>query len=201
MISAIFWVFNALSNDYSTVVDYPIAIQYNKNKFYLQDLNTKKIPIRITGYGWNIIAINAGLYINPIIITPDKLNNQLFIYKKDLELVAQKYITQLKVDEVIIDSLSFNIERIITKNIVVNIDSQSVILPRKVKLNNVILEPSEVSVTGPKSILINLPDKIKLTIPEIKSYEVFESDIILPVNISKNCKISSKSVHVKLFFN
>jgi YbbR domain-containing protein len=65
-----FWILNALNkDDYTTVVDYPIELSYDKEKYMAVEKEPAQIQIEIRGNGWDLLRKYFKLNTLPFLVS------------------------------------------------------------------------------------------------------------------------------------
>ena len=64
--AVVFWLFNALNKDYTTVIDYPVHFVMDETQWTFTEAPPKHIPLEVTGGGWNLLRYLLHLYVKPV---------------------------------------------------------------------------------------------------------------------------------------
>lgn len=91
-----FWVLNALNKDnYTTIVDYPIAWDFDESKYMAVKPLPESFPIQISGNGWDLLRKYFKLNEPPFIINLAEPSSKNFILTSDLKRPLGDFITPL----------------------------------------------------------------------------------------------------------
>lgn len=181
-----FWILNALNKDnYSTIVDYPISWDYDKETYMAVEPLPESFPIQISGNGWDLLRKYFNLNEPPFVINLAEPDSRNYILTADLKRPLGDFITPTNLIGALNDSIHFTIDKIITKTMNLEVDSTSFSLARNVEIDGPItFNPSKVTVKGPASLLENFDGKILVEIDESKIGQNFTKAI--PIELDKN---------------
>jgi len=196
VIASIFWIFNALSSDYSTTINYPAKLVYNKNEIVSMQPNFKKVELAVTGYGWTLLSLTLGLDLAPIVVTPSDLNEENMIYSSALMLKSKYMLKDIKVNQVITDSLHFDIDKVETKKLILKLDTKRLSLPSGKTITKPKIEPGFITCTGPRKVIFTLPDTISFAIPDGFIEKGFKDKVRISYKPSQYIKLSDSEVMV-----
>ncbi|MEM6525391.1 MAG: hypothetical protein AAF693_16435 [Bacteroidota bacterium] len=181
--AATFWFFNALNEDYSANVRYPLEFIYDTDKYVAVDALPEDIQLNVSGLGWNLLRNNLGIKVSPIQIP---LDNPLEIKKisgSAMPAFLADQLNEFNLNFVITDTLNINIDKFDDRLLYVNIDSTTIDLEGDFQLiSSIKITPDTVRVSGPVSVLADLQDTITLTIPQDDIDDDY--DEIIPVTLS-----------------
>jgi YbbR domain-containing protein len=198
-----FWILNALNkDDYTTVVDYPIELSYDKEKYMAVEKEPDQIQIEIRGNGWDLLRKYFKLNTLPFLVSLENPAAKNFIRTTDLRRDLGEYLSPTTVISILDDSLKFKIDKIQTLKVPVIADSSNYSLAKNYRLlSSPQFNPAEISLTGPSSILEQLKGGIQIAINEqkIKSDLSKELEVKLPKEIAS--LVSSKEETVTVTFD
>ncbi len=196
-----FWFFNALNkNDYNTIINYPIKFSYVNPNDSLITVNPppEKIGIDVSGRGWVLFRKTFWFNFDPINIELPSPADTRFLTRASLLPIADQQLSDLKVNNVIEDTLFLQIENKVSKKMGIVIDSADLSLEENYHLNSTIsIIPDSILVSGPSSIIASLPDQLNLTIEEEEIDENFEERISAMVLDGSLISYYPKDVEVK----
>ncbi len=197
-----FWILNALNKDnYTTIVDYPIAWDYDKTKFMAVQPLPESFPIQISGNGWDLLRKYFNLNESPFVINLAEPSSSGYILTADLKRPLGDFITPTNLIGALEDSIHYKIDKIKTRKLDLVIDTTSFTLARNVAIDgSVSFTPNQVSVTGPTSLLDVFEGKFMVTLGESRISQNFQKSV--PVEIDKNLEefISVEEENVEVSF-
>lgn len=150
-----FWILNALNKDnYTTIVDYPLAWDFDQEKYMAVQPLPESFPIEISGDGWDLLRKYFRLNEPAFIINLAEPSSRGFILTSDLKRPLGDFISPTTLIGALEDSIHYHIDRIETRNLDLVVDSTSFSLAKNVEIDGAInFSPKQVSVTGPSSFL------------------------------------------------
>jgi YbbR domain-containing protein len=197
-----FWILNALNkDDYTTVVDYPIELSYDKEKYMAVEKEPDQIQIEIRGNGWDLLRKYFKLNTLPFLVSLDNPAAKNFIRTTDLRRDLGEYLSPTTVISILDDSLKFKIDRIQTLKVPAIVDSSSYSLAKNYRLlSSPKFNPAEISLTGPSSILEQLKGGIQIAINEQKIKSDLSKELVvkLPKEIASLVSSKEETVTVTL---
>jgi hypothetical protein len=195
----VFWIFNALSNDYTTEINYPVKLHYNKNKIISLKSPQQQVSLAVTGYGWTLLSLTFGLDVDPILITPEDLNKEHTINSHALLEKSQDVLNDIRVNQVLSDFLYFDIDKLDSKTLMLKLDRRKLSLPAGKSITKPEIEPSSIVCSGPKNIISTLPDTISFSIPD--SFIENNYDEIVKIHYKPSQYITLSDNDVRVRFN
>ena len=173
-----FWVLNALNKDnYSTIVDYPVQWEYDQKNYIPVKPLPQSIQIQISGNGWDLLRkyfkISGTAY--PILLQSPA--EKKYLLSADLKRSLGEFITPTQLENVLGDTIHYQIDRIVTKTLRPVLDSLSYSFDKNIALEGKVnFIPDQLEITGPSSVL-----------------EAFEGNYPVALNASKiNSNFSGK---------
>lgn len=176
-----FWILNALNkDDYTTVVDYPIELSYDREKFMAVEKEPGEIQIEIKGNGWDLLRKYFNLNILPFPITLKNPAAKNFIRTTDFRRELGDYLSPTTIISILDDSVKFKIDKITTLKIPLLADSSSYSLAKNYRLlSSPLFDPSEISLTGPSSIIDQLKSGLPIEINEQKIKSDLSKELLI----------------------
>ena len=196
-----FWVLNALNKDnYSTIVDYPIQWEYDQKNYVPVKQLPKSIQIQISGNGWDLLRkyFNISTNAYPILLNSPAEKN--YILTADLKRGLGEFITPTLLENVIGDTISYQIDRIITQTLIPELDSTGYSLEKNTFLEGkVTFTPDKLEVTGPSSILEGYQGKFPVVLNEKKIAADFSGKVPLEIeeNLANLVQIKQTEIQVR----
>lgn len=181
-----FWILNALNKDnYTTIVDYPIVWEYNQENYMAVKPLPESVPIQISGNGWDLLRKYFKLNEPPFIINLAEPSSKNYLLTSDLKRPLGDFITPTTLIGLLEDSISFQIDQIETRKLSPVLDSTSYALAKNVEIKGAItFNPSEVTITGPSSLLDSFEGNFLVALDESRISENFQKSV--PIKIEKN---------------
>ena len=173
-----FWVLNALNKDnYSTIVDYPVQWEYDQKNYIPVKPLLQSIQIQISGNGWDLLRkyFNISGTAYPILLQSPA--EKKYLLSADLKRSLGEFITPTQLENVLGDTIRYQIDRIVTKTLRPVLDSLSYSFDKNIALEGKVnFIPDQLEITGPSSVL-----------------EAFEGNYPVALNASKiNSNFSGK---------
>ena len=173
-----FWVLNALNKDnYSTIVDYPVQWEYDQKNYIPVKPLPQSIQIQISGNGWDLLRkyFNISGTAYPILLQSPA--EKKYLLSADLKRSLGEFITPTQLENVLGDTIHYQIDRIVTKTLRPVLDSLSYSFDKNIALEGKVnFIPDQLEITGPSSVL-----------------EAFEGNYPVALNASKiNSNFSGK---------
>jgi hypothetical protein len=173
-----FWVLNALNKDnYSTIVDYPVQWEYDQKNYIPVKSLPNSIQIEISGNGWDLLRkyFNISGTAYPILLQSPA--EKKYLLSADLKRSLGEFITPTQLENVLGDTIHYQIDRIVTKTLRPVLDSLSYSFDKNIALEGKVnFIPDQLEITGPSSVL-----------------EAFEGNYPVALNASKiNSNFSGK---------
>lgn len=176
--AAIFWLFQSLNKNYSTNLNYPITFDFPAEEYVIMDKLPDEVQINISGIGWNIFRKTFSFGLNPIRIHLETPAATRKMMGTALLANINDQLPQFQVNYVISDTLYLNIEPKTSRTFRVYIDSLTIDLKNNYRITSVInTDPDSVSISGPQSIIKQLPANLPLRINEQKIDESLDEAI------------------------
>ncbi len=199
-----FWFFNALNKVYTTRIDYPIKLVYNHDSLVAVKDPPSKIPVNVTGGGWQLLKNTISLKTRPIIINPENPAQTQFMTAANLLPVFSSQLQDININYIAVDTIFFKIEPYMDRRLRIELDSTSISLKKNYYITSeIIVEPDSVTFHGPVSFVQKLPDIFLVSLPErniSKSYdEELSLDLFSPSIIKKIPEVIHVSFEVEEF--
>ncbi len=184
--AATFWILNALNKDnYTTIVDYPIAWSFDEEKYMAVQPLPESFPIQISGDGWDLLRKYFKLNEPPFVINLADPASRSYILTADLKRPLGDFITPTTLLGALEDSIHFKIDKIETRSLDLAVDSTSFSLAKNVEIDGeIIFSPKKITLTGPSSLLDSFEGKFPVSLAENRISENFKKTV--PVGIDKN---------------
>ena len=187
-----------MSNDYSIDVTHPLEIQYDGEQFIPVSNLPKEIRFSTTASGWDIFTKTNFINSSPIALQLDDFKKRRYITASRLKTIVAKQMKGIQINEILDDTIYVVFDKVKTKTIKLQVDPKKVLLANGYKLSGTIMvEPSEVIVTGPSSLMKSIPDVVNLKLEAKDVSGNFEETVPVTTNLHKKLKLSNDKVKVK----
>jgi hypothetical protein len=194
-----FWFFNALNDNYSTRISYPIKFTYPDSLLIEVEELPKKVTINVSGGGWNLLRKTFWFTITPVEIPLENPANQNYILGNTLYGVISDQMTEIQLNYVENDTLRIEIDSIRTASAKLSVDSTKVKLaPDFQIISSVNRSHDSAKFSGPERFIKNVPDEIFVEIEGADIKSNYSKEIYLPTFGSS--LVSRNPVEVKISF-
>jgi len=197
-----FWILNALNkDDYTTIVDFPIELNYDKEEYIPVERLPESLQIQISGNGWDLLRKYFNFNSNPYPIELDNPAGQSYLLTNNFTRQMGDFLTPTQLISILDDSLKYRIDRIETIELVPVLDSLSYSLATNYKiLEEVKFDPPTIEVTGASSILDSLNDTIQVNLAENRLNQDIEKTISLslPEEYENLARLKNGEITVKV---
>ena len=160
IISTTFWFFSALNkSDYVTQISYPIEFSYDTEAYVAVGTLPRQIGVEVTGGGWDLMTRSFGFNMEPIVIELDDPSQSKFQLTSTFRGELTPRLDPVVVNFILRDSLFYNIEKKVTREIPLAFDSAGLSLAPDHRITSAVsLSPPSVRFTGPESLINALPE-------------------------------------------
>ncbi|MFN3402891.1 MAG: hypothetical protein ACK40G_02275 [Cytophagaceae bacterium] len=195
--AATFWFLDAMNDDYTADISYPVKIEYSAEKVIPVEKLTQKISFNASGKGWNLLRKTFWFSLKPIEISPSNLPRKKYMTSRELLPVVASQMRDLDVHYLTIDTLHLPFDQIFEKKIRLVADTSDIHLADGYKITSpVIINPSTITIKGPKKEVKKLPDSMHLNIPMSGISGKFEEDIRVDYLSTPMMKLNTNKVKV-----
>lgn len=194
-----FWFLNALNENYSTTLKYPLQFVYDKENYVAVEELPEYIQVNVSGLGWNLFRNSLGIKVTPLRIVLESPSELEKITGGALPALISDQISEVELNYVLTDTLHINIDRKTTRTFPVKIDSAAISLASGYRIVNTIRHtPDSVTLEGPERILTQMPDTLLIDIPQQDIDENYKEDV--PVNTPNNNLIKRNPPTLNIIF-
>lgn len=195
--ATVFWFFNALNKDHSANVAFPIAFEYNQEKYVAVSALPEEIKLNVTGSGWNLLRKISGLKVAPVVIPLEKPAEVKKIVGASLPALFSSQLEGLQVNYVLADTVLIDIASKVKKKIFLTPPQRfSYLKPGYGISTPVKITPDTIWIEGADVVLHQLPDTVALTISTNGIDEPFSDDVEVLTN-NPSIKRNPPTVHVE----
>ena len=198
-----FWVLNALNKDnYSTIVDYPVQWEYDQKNYVPVKPLPKSIQIQITGNGWDLLRkyFNISGTAYPILLQSPA--EKKYLLSADLKRSLGEFITPTQLENVLGDTIHYQIDRIVTKTLRPVLDSLSYSFDKNIALEGKVnFIPDQLEITGPSSVLEAFEGNYPVALNASKINSNFSGKVPLTVDESLAQLVQLKQKEIQVSFS
>ncbi|MEM9857583.1 MAG: hypothetical protein AAF843_09510 [Bacteroidota bacterium] len=200
--AATFWFFNALNEDYSANVRYPLEFIYDADKYVAVDELPEDIQLNVSGLGWNLLRNNLGIKVTPVQIPLDNPVEVKKISGSAMPAFLVDQLNEFNLNFVITDTLNISIDKRDDRLFYVHIDSSSIDLEEGYRLtSSIAVSPDTLRISGPSTILAELSDTVSIKLPQNNIDENYEEMIPITLNHPKSKLLSRSPTTINVEFN
>jgi hypothetical protein len=195
-----FWVLNALNKDnYSTIVDYPVQWEYDQKNFIPVKSLPNSIQIEISGNGWDLLRKYFKIGGTPYLIQLNSPAEKKYLLTADLKRSLGEFITPTQLQNVIGDTIHYQIDRIVTKTLRPVLDTLGYSLDKNIALEGKVnFIPDQLEITGPSSVLEAFDGKYPVALNASKINSDYSGKVPLTVDesLAKLVQLKQKEIQV-----
>ena len=182
VISTTFWFFNALNkNDYVTRINYPISIELDEEKYVATEPLPTRIPIEVSGGGWDLMARYFGLKMNTLDVSPESPDQLGYVLASSLRSEISEDLEPISINYFLTDSLRFKVEKKVSSEFILAYDTSAVSLSGDfIMASDIRIKPLKIELTGPSSVIEAMGDTLWLNEEIDGVSEDFSKEIGLP---------------------
>lgn len=194
-----FWFLNALNENYSTTLKYPLQFVYDKEKYIAVEELPEYVQVNVSGLGWNLFRNSLGIKVTPLRIVLESPMEVKRITGGALPALISDQISEVELNYVLTDTLRINIDQRATRSFPIKVDSAAISLASGYRIVNTIrYTPDSVILKGPESILNRMPDTLLVNLPQTDIDDDYKEDV--PVNTPDNNLIKRNPPTINLVF-
>lgn len=176
-----FWFFNALNDNYSTRISYPIKFTYPDSSLVVVKELPKKVSINVSGGGWNLLRKTFWFTITPVEVPLEEPAKTTYILGNSLYSLIADQMNEIQLNYVENDTLRIEIDSIKTANSKLSIDSTKINLAEGYRIISAIEKSHDsASFSGPERFMKNIPEEVLIDIEEENISSNYSEDIYLP---------------------
>lgn len=199
--ASVFWIFQSLNKNYSTNLSYPIAFDYPAEHYVIMEKLPDEVQINISGIGWNIFRKSFSLTLNPLRVYLENPASTSKLIGAGLLANINDQLPDFQVNYVISDTLYLNIESKISRTFDLSIDSLAIDLKNNFKIiSRISISPDSVIISGPKSIISQLPTVLPLDIGNNNIDDSFDESVTLQVRGYQQSLLTKSSEDINVQF-
>lgn len=178
--AATFWFFNALNKVYTTRINYPIKLVFNRDSLVALKDAPEEIPINVTGGGWQLLKRTISVNVEPVILKPENPVHTTFFTASNLLPIFSDQLSDLNINYIAIDTIEFKIDPYADKRLSIKLDSLSIHLKDDFFITSqLLIEPDSVNFHGPLSLINQLPDVFKVSLSDKNINNRYDEELSL----------------------
>lgn len=198
IVATTFWFFNAMNNQYTTNVSFPIKHQITSPNLKLISNVPSKIEVNVYGSGWDILKVSLGIGYDPYRIKINSEKKQQF-HSTNLMPYISHQLTKLKVNFIHKEAWNTVVDSIISKKIILNTDFINT--PKNsILLNQTNITPNTLTITGPRTYINKIPDNFIIPIKASK-IGIQNTKVEIEPFLNKNIACNINSVKIQYTFD
>ncbi len=164
-ISAVFWLLNELSNDYTTTINYPVRFtNVPKNKILVSDL-PKKLTLNVKAYGYTLVRYKLSPAAFPVVINLKEFGNniatpsvkQFRLQTRTIrQTIGKQMPNDIEVLDIYPDTILFQFANIIEKKVPIKANVKMEFEDECMLSGNIYFKPDSIIVKGPNTLIDTL---------------------------------------------
>lgn len=185
LLSCTFWFFHALNDEHTANLKVPLQVRLpGKDTLPLVEVVAPPpyLHINVTGYGWNILRKTFGIGLDSLDILLTNPLKQKSIASKKFKMRIEEMFSDMKsVNYLREDTLFFDYDTTGLRTIQLALLPDSIALKENYRITSAIhLNPAEISLAGPVSLLQNIAETLYLSPTEKEIDEDYEESLLHP---------------------
>lgn len=198
-----FWVLNALNKDnYSTIVDYPVQWEFDEKNYIPVKPLPKSIQIQISGNGWDLLRKYFNISTNAYPILVNSPAEKTYLLTADLKRGLGEFITPTLLENILGDTIHYQIDQIVTKTLIPVLDSTGYTLEKNSILEgSVTFSPNKLEMTGPSSIVEGYEGKFPVVLNAQKIDKNFSGKVPLEIQEDLANLVQLKQTEIQVSFS
>lgn len=195
-----FWFFNALNDNYSTRITYPIKFTYPDSALVEVEELPKKVSINVSGGGWNLLRKTFWFTITPVEVPLEDPVETKYILGNSLYSLIADQMTEIQLNFIENDTLKIDIDSLISTRSKLTVDSTKINLAEGYQIiSKIKLSHDSASFSGPERFIKNIPNTITIDLEEENISSNTSKEIYLPTFGSS--LVNRNPVEVKVEFS
>lgn len=165
--ATVFWFFNALNKDYTTTLNFPLAFDFDRDRFIPVKPLPQDVRINVTGIGWNLFRRSTRVKVPPLVIPVDRPTEVKKIVGSTLPVFFANQLGDFQINFVVTDTLHLTIEPKISRRLSLKIyDPASVVADGYALISPILITPDSIFVEGPEISVRRLGEPVMLKIAQ-----------------------------------
>jgi hypothetical protein len=202
--ATVFWFFNALNKTYSANISFPLAFEFDQEKYIPVKPLPRSVKMNVTGIGWELFRESSGLKAAPLSIPLERPSEIKKIVGSTLPPYFYTQLEALQINFVLTDTLSLDIDENIKRRLSLAVDSVDKYIHREFGVtSSITISPDTFWVEGPKRLITVLPQVIDIKLPVKNINQDFREEVELNFSgsniIKRNPPLAEVSFAVERF--
>lgn len=202
--ATVFWFFNALNKTYSANINFPLAFEYDHEKYIPVKPLPRSVKMNVTGIGWELFKKSSGLKVTPLSIPLERPSEVRRIVGSTLPPHFSTQLEGLQINFVITDTLILDIDENVKRKLSLAVDSiDGYIHPDYGVVSDIKILPDTFWVEGPKRLIGALPQVVGIKLPVNNIDQDFREEVELNFSgsnvIKRNPPLAEVSFSVERF--
>ncbi|MCU0428619.1 MAG: hypothetical protein MUF42_01480 [Cytophagaceae bacterium] len=190
-----FWFFVSMNDDYSIEVSHPLEVKYDPDLYVPISAPPKEVRFSTTASGWDLLQKTSFINSSPIEISLDEFKKRRYLSSSRLKPIVERQMRGIKINYIQEDTIWVNFEKKRNQKIKVRLQVSNY-LAEGVELDGpVIINPSEVDIIGPGSLIRKAPLLLDLSLPHRNISGTYQEDIELHSEM-EGLSFKPEEVHV-----
>jgi hypothetical protein len=178
--ATVFWFFNALNKNYSTNINFPVAFDYDQERYIPIKSLPANVRMNVTGSGWDLFRRSLGFKVPPLIVPLEKPTDVRKIVGTTLPAIFAGQLERLKINFIITDTVRIHIEERLRRKFAVMIDSvEQYLHPDFGLVDRPMVTPDTAWLEGPHDVIRNMPEVLLLELHQTNIRKDFNENIEL----------------------
>jgi len=181
--AAIFWLFNALSKTYSTSIRFPLQFEFDRSKFAPAGQLPQSLLINVKGTGWDLFRKYVGVKVPVLTIPVERPSETRKIVASTLPVMLSGQLGTIQINHVVLDTLRLRLEPRIFRKFPIVVDTTALqFKDNYARISGVTITPDSVDLSGPVSVIHDIPDPIVLKLTNNRLSGNFREQIEVEVS-------------------
>jgi hypothetical protein len=178
--AATFWFFNALNKEYTTRINYPVKLVFDRDSLVALKDAPEEVPINVTGGGWQLLKRTISVNVQPVLLKPVNPVYTQYFTANNLLPIFSSQLTDLNINYIAIDTIEFKIDPYVDRRLCIKLDSSSIHLKDEFYITSELLvEPDSVNFHGPKSLVNQLPEVFLVSLSDKNINRRYDEELSL----------------------
>lgn len=199
--ASIFWLFNALNKTYSTSIRFPLHFEFDRSKFAPVGPLPQSLLINVKGTGWDLFRKYFGVKVPTLTLEIERPADTRKILGSTLPVKLQSQMGSTQINHIVLDTIRVHIEPLIYRKFPLTVDTTVLTYKNNMaRISKVKITPDSVDLSGPVSIIHDMPDPILLKLRDGKIGSNFREEVEIEIpeleNVHRNPPVVEVSFEV-----
>lgn len=183
--AALFWIFNALDENYSSNLSLPLRLEFDQEKYATAERIPAKLAVNVNGKGWELLRNSLGQKVPVISIPLERPTEVRRIPGAAVAPLVASQLGSLQLNFVVLDTLRLHIEHRASRKLKLVADISRVTYRNNLgPISAPVVVPDSIQLEGPASYLEELGDEVVIQVPPIRVSASYRQS--LEVQLDKN---------------